>query len=73
MENQQLIQSHTILYNKFNNQNYFAGDITGAAITVTMDTFLKINMTGKIILNVLLPPLSNEYKFFSYKVRKKSA
>ncbi|XP_022826463.1 xanthine dehydrogenase 1-like [Spodoptera litura] len=43
-------------------------DISRATLTVTMDTFLKINMTGKIILNVMLPPLSDEYKFFSYKL-----
>ncbi|XP_063894693.1 xanthine dehydrogenase/oxidase [Helicoverpa armigera] len=43
-------------------------DINGTSQTVTMEAFLKLDMSGKVIVNVMLPPLSNEYKFFSYKL-----
>ncbi|XP_037293387.1 xanthine dehydrogenase 1 [Manduca sexta] len=36
--------------------------------TVTMQEFLDIDMTGKIIVNALLPPLSNEYKIATFKI-----
>ncbi|KAJ8719329.1 hypothetical protein PYW08_011504 [Mythimna loreyi] len=35
---------------------------------VTMPDFLKLNMKGKIIVNVLLPPLTSAYKLFTYKL-----
>ncbi|CAG4933298.1 unnamed protein product [Parnassius apollo] len=36
--------------------------------TVTMQDFLKENMRGKIILNVLLPPLSTQCQLVTYKI-----
>ncbi|CAG4933330.1 unnamed protein product [Parnassius apollo] len=40
----------------------------GARKTVTLQGFLKENMRGKIILNVLLPPLNKDYKVLSFKI-----
>lgn len=36
---------------------------------VTMQEFLNVDMTGKIILNILCPPLSEDYNLVTYKVR----
>ncbi|XP_047533997.1 xanthine dehydrogenase/oxidase-like isoform X1 [Vanessa atalanta] len=44
----------------------------GVTKTVTMENFLNENMRGKIILNVLLPPLNTAYKLVTYKVSAKS-
>ncbi|KAM3961536.1 LOW QUALITY PROTEIN: uncharacterized protein ACR2FA_004430 [Aphomia sociella] len=35
---------------------------------VSMQQFLKLNMRSKIILNALLPPLSDEYKIVTFKI-----
>ncbi|KAJ8719963.1 hypothetical protein PYW07_012006 [Mythimna separata] len=43
-------------------------DIHRTIQAVTMENFLRTDMNGKVILNVMLPPLSDEYKFFSYKL-----
>ena len=37
---------------------------------MTTEGFLEMKMAGHVILNVMLPPLSDEYKFFSYKVSR---
>ncbi|XP_013136122.1 PREDICTED: xanthine dehydrogenase/oxidase-like [Papilio polytes] len=36
--------------------------------TVTMQEFLKEDMSGKIIINVLLPPLTPDYKLVTFKI-----
>ncbi|XP_072948794.1 xanthine dehydrogenase-like [Epargyreus clarus] len=36
--------------------------------TVSMEGFLKENMRGKIILNVMFPPLNNQYKLVTKKI-----
>ncbi|XP_028167400.1 xanthine dehydrogenase-like [Ostrinia furnacalis] len=36
--------------------------------TVTMQDFLKTDMKGSVILNVLLPPLNKEYRVKTYKI-----
>ncbi|KAI5643279.1 molybdopterin-binding domain of aldehyde dehydrogenase domain-containing protein [Phthorimaea operculella] len=40
----------------------------GAKEIVTMQQFLQTVMRSKIILNVLLPPLSSEYKIVTFKI-----
>ncbi|KAL0829108.1 hypothetical protein ABMA28_003962 [Loxostege sticticalis] len=41
--------------------------------TMSMMDFLKLNMKGKIIYNVMLPPLDNKYyKFVSFKIMPRS-
>ncbi|XP_061717702.1 xanthine dehydrogenase-like [Cydia pomonella] len=43
-------------------------DHYGVHITMTPEAFLRVDMRGKVILNVLFPPLSRSYKFVSFKV-----
>ncbi|KAJ8719962.1 hypothetical protein PYW07_012005 [Mythimna separata] len=45
-----------------------AMDHNGVEETVTMPEFLKLTMKGKIIVKVLLPPLSSAHKLFTYKL-----
>ncbi|KAJ0176321.1 hypothetical protein K1T71_008495 [Dendrolimus kikuchii] len=40
--------------------------------TVTMQEFLRMKMTGKVILNVMLPPLSKRHRFVSFKIMPRS-
>ncbi|CAH0755277.1 unnamed protein product [Diatraea saccharalis] len=40
--------------------------------TVTMQQFLRLDMTGKIILNVIMPPLNDDFKVVTYKVMPKA-
>lgn len=35
-----------------------------------MQQFLKVDMRGSVILYVLLPPLSEEYRVVTFKVRQ---
>lgn len=35
----------------------------------SMQHFLNVNMRGKVILNILIPPFSDEYKIKTYKVK----
>lgn len=35
----------------------------------SLQHFLNVNMRGKIILNILIPPFSDEYKIKTYKVK----
>ncbi|CAH2056999.1 unnamed protein product, partial [Iphiclides podalirius] len=39
---------------------------------VTPETFLHIDMTGKLITQVKIPPLSSSYKFVSFKIMPRS-
>ncbi|XP_061376909.1 uncharacterized protein LOC116770937 [Danaus plexippus] len=39
---------------------------------ITMQSFLSENMHGKILLNVLLPPLSTEHKIVTFKITPRS-
>ncbi|KAJ8719328.1 hypothetical protein PYW08_011503 [Mythimna loreyi] len=43
-------------------------DYRGKEITVTMEEFLKTDMKGKVIVKVLFPPLTKEYKCYTYKL-----
>ncbi|XP_026741742.1 xanthine dehydrogenase/oxidase-like [Trichoplusia ni] len=43
-------------------------DFHGARLTVTMEHFLRVDMTGKVIINVLLPPMSDSHKLYTYKL-----
>ncbi|XP_049875311.1 uncharacterized protein LOC126373277 [Pectinophora gossypiella] len=42
--------------------------INGQQMLLTMKNFLKFNMTGVLIVNILLPPLNKSYVFRSYKI-----
>lgn len=65
-------------YNQFSSDVYLIFAMAGAQLTiqsmylgkevVTMEKFLKTSMEGKVILNVMLPPLSDEYLIETYKV-----
>lgn len=46
----------------------FLVDSSSSQAIVTPEAFLKLPMKGKIILNILLPPLGQDYKFVSFKV-----
>lgn len=35
----------------------------------SLQHFLNVNMRGKVILNILIPPFSDEYKIKTYKVK----
>ncbi|XP_022827163.1 xanthine dehydrogenase 1-like [Spodoptera litura] len=43
-------------------------DYHGKRQTVTMNKFLEIDMKGKVILDILLPPLSKSHKLYTYKL-----
>ncbi|KAH9639141.1 hypothetical protein HF086_018209 [Spodoptera exigua] len=65
-------------YNSYQSDLYLIFYTVGAQLTivdyhgkeqiVTMNKFLELNMQGKIIVNVLLPPLSKSHKLFTYKL-----
>ncbi|CAG9135468.1 unnamed protein product [Plutella xylostella] len=42
-------------------------DRCGQTIEVSPEHFLSLNMTGRVILNVKIPPRSERYQFFSFK------
>ncbi|CAH2090017.1 unnamed protein product [Euphydryas editha] len=44
----------------------------GNSRILTMQDFLNENMTGKIILNVLLPPLNQSHKIVTFKIMPRS-
>ncbi|XP_075976855.1 uncharacterized protein LOC142977053 [Anticarsia gemmatalis] len=46
--------------------------ISGITQIVTMQKFLEIDMRGKIIMSVLLPPLTNQYILTTFKVMPRS-
>lgn len=41
---------------------------SGVKYMVTMQQFLQMDMKGMVILNVLLPPFSQDYQLVTYKV-----
>ncbi|KAI5646251.1 molybdopterin-binding domain of aldehyde dehydrogenase domain-containing protein [Phthorimaea operculella] len=41
-------------------------------VTVTLDDFLKTNMSGKVLLNILLPPLSEFSHIKTFKIMPRS-
>lgn len=47
--------------------NLFTVNSLGVKKIVTMETFLKENMRGNIIINVLLPPLTEDYELVTFK------
>ncbi|XP_063894736.1 uncharacterized protein LOC110380995 [Helicoverpa armigera] len=71
-----------------NQHNWFASDIfllfetVGGQVTIqnrmkgkqslTMQQFLKFNMRGSVIWNVMLPPLSDDHYLVTYKVMPRS-
>ncbi|XP_073945873.1 aldehyde oxidase 1-like [Choristoneura fumiferana] len=44
----------------------------GYRIIVTPEAFLNVDMRGKVILNVLFPPLTHDFKFVSFKIMKRA-
>ncbi|XP_041981245.1 xanthine dehydrogenase/oxidase-like [Aricia agestis] len=40
----------------------------GLTEIVPMEHFLQFDMTGKVILNILFPPLNNQYKLWTHKI-----
>ncbi|XP_022826465.1 xanthine dehydrogenase-like [Spodoptera litura] len=65
-------------HNDFSSDLFLLFETVGAELTimcskgntqiVNMQEFLKLKMKGKLILNVMLPPLSQEYKLVTYKI-----
>ncbi|CAB3227920.1 unnamed protein product [Arctia plantaginis] len=65
-------------YNVFQSDIFLLLETVGAQLNIincygqvethTMQSFLRVNMNQKVILNVLLPPLSNEYKLITFKI-----
>lgn len=47
----------------------FSVDLSKEKKILTMQEFLQENMNGKIILNVILPPLNSCCKVVTFKVR----
>ncbi|RVE48202.1 hypothetical protein evm_007156 [Chilo suppressalis] len=47
-------------------------DVDGSKSRVTMEGFLNTNMNRKVILNILLPPLNNEYSLVTFKIMPRS-
>ncbi|CAK1542877.1 unnamed protein product [Leptosia nina] len=46
---------------------------SGAVNRVNMNDFLKLDMRGKVLMNILLPPLNNNYiKIVTYKIMPRS-
>ncbi|KAJ8719331.1 hypothetical protein PYW08_011506 [Mythimna loreyi] len=45
---------------------------TGLVQMVTMQQFLKLDMKGRVILNVMLPPLNKQYKLVTFKIMPRS-
>ncbi|XP_037970324.2 xanthine dehydrogenase 1 [Plutella xylostella] len=43
-------------------------DISGKVIETTPEKFLPMDMTSKLIVNLKIPPLSNNYHFVSFKI-----
>ncbi|KAM3958764.1 uncharacterized protein ACR2FA_007169 [Aphomia sociella] len=41
-------------------------------LNMTLEDFLSMDMTGKVITSVKIPPLSNNYKFVSFKIMPRS-
>ncbi|XP_037293464.1 xanthine dehydrogenase-like isoform X2 [Manduca sexta] len=68
--------------NEFQSDVFLLFEIVGAMltiaegvnkhITVTLPEYLKTNMKGKLILNVMLPPLSNCCQIKTYKIMPRS-
>ncbi|XP_047028807.1 LOW QUALITY PROTEIN: xanthine dehydrogenase 1-like [Helicoverpa zea] len=68
--------------NEFTSDLFLLFETIGAQLTimssnglrqiVKMDQFLKLDMKAKVILNVMLPPLNNQYKLATFKVMPRS-
>ncbi|KAJ8719327.1 hypothetical protein PYW08_011502 [Mythimna loreyi] len=68
--------------NVFQSDMYLLLDTVGAQLTivdyngvkevVTMEYFLNIDMKGKLILNVILPPLEEGYQLYTYKLMSRA-
>ncbi|XP_026330716.1 indole-3-acetaldehyde oxidase-like isoform X3 [Hyposmocoma kahamanoa] len=65
----------------FSSDVYLLLESTGAVLTIASkesvtevlpEQFLHLNMTGKVITHVKLPPLSHNYEFVSFKVMPRS-
>ncbi|XP_046968170.1 aldehyde oxidase 1-like [Vanessa cardui] len=79
------VAGNLILKNKhheFPSDIYLLFETVGAQVTIvtapgyskilTMQDFLKEDMTGKIILNILLPPLNDSHKITTFKIMPRS-
>ncbi|CAH2233060.1 jg18404 [Pararge aegeria aegeria] len=70
-----LMLKHT--YREFKSDVFLLLETVGALLTImiapgrrkilTMQGFLAEDMTGKIVVNVLMPPLTNDHKIVTYK------
>ncbi|KAJ2951525.1 hypothetical protein O0L34_g13677 [Tuta absoluta] len=70
------------MYNEFPSDIFLLLETVGAQLTImnnfgmkrtlTMQQFLKANMRSNLIVNVLFPPLSDEYKTVVYKIMPRS-
>lgn len=68
--------------NSFQSDVFLLFETVGAMLTVgqgrkqneiiTLQNFLKIDMKGKIVINIMLPPLSKHCSFKSYKIMPRS-
>nr|XP_026487932.1 xanthine dehydrogenase 1-like [Vanessa tameamea] len=69
-------------HHEFASDIYLLFETVGAQVTIvsapgcskilTMQDFVKEDMTGKIILNILLPPLNASHKITTYKIMPRS-
>ncbi|XP_026741583.1 xanthine dehydrogenase/oxidase-like isoform X2 [Trichoplusia ni] len=68
-------------YNMYPSDVFLLFDAVGAELTigsrtekftVTMDEFLKLDMKGKLIINVMLPPLNEDYLLYTYKLMSRA-
>ncbi|XP_047533953.1 xanthine dehydrogenase 1-like isoform X2 [Vanessa atalanta] len=69
-------------HHEFPSDIYLLFETVGAQVTIvsapgyskilTMQDFLKEDMTGKIILNILLPPLNASHKITTFKIMPRS-
>ncbi|KAL0878800.1 hypothetical protein ABMA27_003830 [Loxostege sticticalis] len=69
-------------HNEFPSDIYLLLETVGAQVTIiyqqqmtqvfSLQHFLNVNMRGKVILNILIPPFSDEYKIKTYKIMPRS-
>lgn len=48
---------------------YFSVESPTKSVNISPEKYLKLDMKGKIIHSINLPPLSSDYIFQSYKVK----
>ncbi|KAH9639155.1 hypothetical protein HF086_018223 [Spodoptera exigua] len=70
-------------HNGFGSDIFLLLEMIGAQVTIqksllikktlTMQEFLKVNMRGCVIRNVMLPPLNDSHRIFTYKIMPRTA